>query len=243
MSDPTPPRPSLATLLRQPDRSATHTDAAATSEPGTVAGVPAHGASTLQTEPDTADTTPDMLEAITDAATHTLETAPNAAPSFLRRPVLRSRPWQWIALVGLSALLAMQTLIADRQQLSADAHWRPWVTGICKVLHCSVPAWREPRAFTMLSREVRPLPGSDGILLVHATFRNDARWAQAWPLLQLSLADADGRTIGSRVLRPMDYLGSTRPDNDTLEPGQSAQIAFQVREPTAETAAFSFDFY
>ncbi|WP_295965318.1 DUF3426 domain-containing protein [uncultured Xanthomonas sp.] len=171
-----------------------------------------------------------------------------AAPSFLhgpreRRPVLRAAPWQWIALAGLGLLLALQILIADRQRLGADPRWRPWVAGVCQVLRCSVPAWREPAAFTMLSREVRPLPGHAGTLQVQATFRNDARWAQAWPLLQLSLADADGRTIGSRVLRPQEYLGRARPDSATLAPGQSAQIAFQVREPAAETAAFSFDFH
>ncbi|MBO9880492.1 DUF3426 domain-containing protein [Xanthomonas sp. D-109] len=157
--------------------------------------------------------------------------------------MLRAAPWQWIALAGLGLLLALQILIADRQRLGTDPRWRPWVAGVCQVLRCSVPAWREPAAFTMLSREVRPLPGHAGTLQVQATFRNDARWAQAWPLLQLSLADADGRTIGSRVLRPQEYLGRARPDSVTLAPGQSAQIAFQVREPAAETAAFSFDFH
>jgi len=160
-----------------------------------------------------------------------------------RRPVLRAAPWQWIALVGLCLLLGLQILVADRQRLGADARWRPWVAGVCQALRCSLPPWREPSAFTMLSREVRPLPGRAGTLQVQATFRNDARWAQAWPLLQLSLADADGRTIGSRVLRPEDYLGRDRPDAATLAPGQSAQVAFQVREPAAGTAAFSFDFH
>ncbi|MEB1528980.1 DUF3426 domain-containing protein [Xanthomonas sp. WHRI 7945] len=164
-------------------------------------------------------------------------------PSAPRRPVLRAARWQWIALAGLGLLLALQILIADRQRLGADARWRPWVAGVCQALRCSLPPWREPSAFTMLSREVRPLPGRAGTLQIQATFRNDARWAQAWPLLQLSLADADGRTIGSRVLRPEEYLGRTRPDAATLAPGQSAQVAFQVREPAAETAAFSFDFH
>ncbi|MCC4595752.1 DUF3426 domain-containing protein [Xanthomonas campestris pv. phormiicola] len=164
-------------------------------------------------------------------------------PSAPRRPVLRAAPWQWIALAGLVLLLALQILVADRQRLGADARWRPWVAGVCQALRCSLPPWREPSAFTMLSREVRPLPGRAGTLQIQATFRNDARWAQAWPLLQLSLADADGRTIGSRVLRPEEYLGRTRPDAPTLAPGQSAQVAFQVREPAAGTAAFSFDFH
>ncbi|WP_228135941.1 DUF3426 domain-containing protein [Xanthomonas sp. NCPPB 1128] len=200
--------------------------------------------------PAPASATDPVLAPAAAATPATAPTAPAAAaaPSFLhgsrtRRPVLRAAPWQWIALLGLGLLLALQILIADRQRLGADPRWRPWVAGVCQVLRCSVPAWREPAAFTMLSREVRPLPGHAGTLQVQATFRNDARWAQAWPLLQLSLADTDGRTIGSRVLRPQEYLGRSRPDSATLAPGQSAQIAFQVREPAAETAAFSFDFH
>ncbi|MFC6840174.1 DUF3426 domain-containing protein [Xanthomonas theicola] len=170
------------------------------------------------------------------------------APSFMqrgaaRRPRPRAAPWQWIALAGLGLSLAVQILVADRQRLGANARWRPWVAGVCLVLRCSLPPWREPGAFTMLSREVRPLPGRTGTLQIQATFRNDARWAQAWPLLQLSLADADGRTVGSRVLRPEEYLGRNRPDAATLAPGQSAQATFQVREPAAGTAAFSFDFH
>ncbi|WOS40570.1 DUF3426 domain-containing protein [Xanthomonas rydalmerensis] len=291
MPDRTPPRPSLATLLRQPDPSATQDEApvapaagddapavaltdtaalpvapsvspaSANAKPSKTeddADTNAHHAArdtdlgALPSAPASATDPAPTLAPTTTAAIGTAPIAPasaaTAAPSFLhgpraRRPVLHAAPWQWIALAGLGLLLALQILIADRQRLGADPRWRPWVAGVCQVLRCSVPAWREPAAFTMLSREVRPLPGHAGTLQVQATFRNDARWAQAWPLLQLSLADTDGRTIGSRVLRPQEYLGRARPDSATLEPGQSAQIAFQVREPAAETAAFSFDFH
>ena len=316
MPDPIPPRPSLATLLRQPARPAPErTDDAAPADAGARArdsGVgpdagtgldagtdvgaasapaPAPTPASVATPASQADT--DVAAAVTvsppappaaDAEAEADASAPiapragaptsalqpgarepdaepapapsavaappgaSAAPSFMRqgrtrRPVLRAAPWQWIALVGLCLLLGLQILVADRQRLGADARWRPWVAGVCQALRCSLPPWREPSAFTMLSREVRPLPGRAGTLQVQATFRNDARWAQAWPLLQLSLADADGRTIGSRVLRPEDYLGRDRPDAATLAPGQSAQVAFQVREPAAGTAAFSFDFH
>lgn len=314
MPDPTPPRPSLATLLRQPDRPAPdQADAAAPADADQGATASADEASDSGTgtgaapRAETAPVPPQALpfapaapqaEADADASLAATVSAPPPAsgagasitsradasasevepilerelepepepvptpapepalapattpiaPSFMqpsapRRPVLRAAPWQWIALAGLGLLLALQILIADRQRLGADARWRPWVAGVCQVLRCSLPPWREPSAFTMLSREVRPLPGHAGTLQIQATFRNDARWAQAWPLLQLSLADADGRTIGSRVLRPEEYLGRTRPDAATLAPGQSAQVAFQVREPAAGTAAFSFDFH
>ncbi|WP_244292477.1 DUF3426 domain-containing protein [Xanthomonas hyacinthi] len=291
MPDPAPPRPSLATLLRQPDRPAPEEQADAAA-PGAAASpaqaggtaaaahaeavpTPAQAApvtSSPATDASLAAVAPSPLPAAeagasmaSDAAASALESesesalepapepsaapaATAATPSFMqraapRRQVLRAAPWQWSALAGLGLLLALQILVADRQRLGADARWRPWVAGVCQALRCSLPPWREPGAFTMLSREVRPLPGRAGTLQIQATFRNDARWAQAWPLLQLSLADADGRTIGSRVLRPEQYLDGTRPDAATLAPGQSAQVAFQVREPAAGTAAFSFDFH
>lgn len=165
-------------------------------------------------------------------------------PSFLRLPGARLRTprWQWGMVAGLAALLLVQIAVADRARLAADAGTRPWIAGLCGVLRCSLPAWREPTAFSMLSRDVRPVPGQAGALQVQASIRNDARWAQAWPSLRLSLSDADGRVIGTNVFAPADYLDRATDPAATLEPGQSAQIAFRVREPAASTVAFTFEF-
>lgn len=149
--------------------------------------------------------------------------------------------WQWVALIALSLLLAIQTLLADRARLAADASWRPWVAHLCSVFRCSIPVWRQPEAFTMLSRDVRPVAGSPGTLQAQATFRNDAHWAQAWPIVLLTLKDADGRTLGARALMPSEYLDAGQ-DQSEIAPGQSAQIAVRIREPSANVVAFSFDF-
>ena len=140
--------------------------------------------------------------------------------------------------VGLGA----QLLLAQRNELAADARWRPLVSAVCGVAFCDLPAWHEPAAFTMLQRSVRPATDRPGTLAVEASFRNDARWAQAWPALRLSLSDADGRVIGRRTLQPADYLGNGADPLARLEPGQSAQVSFRLREPAAATVAFSFEF-
>ena len=170
------------------------------------------------------------------------------APSFTRVMAVRQKAplWCWPLLAALTLLLALQLLLADRARLAADARWRPLLQTLCGTLRCTLPTWHEPTAFTLLNREVRPLTGVPGVLQVQASFRNDARWAQAWPGLQLSLSDADGRLIGSRVVSPQDYLGHPMPPSDAfapaLAPGQGAHITFRVREPAASTAAFEFDF-
>ena len=167
------------------------------------------------------------------------------APSFARHTVHHARTrahWGWYAgIAALALLFALQLLLAQRHELAADPRWRPFVEGACGVLRCDVPAWREPAAFTMLQRTVRPQPGSAGVLAVEASFRNDARWPQPWPTLVLSLSDVDGRPVGVRAFAPSEYRAAHRPD-DQLLPGQSANVTFQVIEPAPRIVAFTFDF-
>ena len=168
------------------------------------------------------------------------------APSFTRHTAhaatsTRAAKWQWAVLALLSLLLALQVLVADRARLAADENWRPLIMQLCGALGCDVPAWHQPGAFAMLSRDVRPMIGTPGGLHVQATFRNDAAWAQDWPLLQLSLSDADGRVVGMRAFTPEEYLGKSVTQAG-LAPGQSARVALQLHESNPDVVAFSFDF-
>ncbi|WP_422509718.1 DUF3426 domain-containing protein [Stenotrophomonas sp. GZD-301] len=272
MSEPTqPPRRPLATFLR-PAQEAAAVDAGDIPVPGDArpddtaeariddtherpspgdAVAPAHAA--WDDAPAPAVSPESNPDAAIDAAPAADDPAPSisaddapaaTAPSFLQAPRARLRTprWQWGLVAGLGLLLLLQIAVADRARLAADAGTRPWIAGLCSVLRCTLPAWREPAAFSMISRDVRPVPGQPGALQVQASFRNDARWAQAWPALRLSLSDADGRLIGTGEFAPADYLGHASASGNTLEPGQSARIAFRVREPAASTVAFTFEF-
>ncbi|MBD9470277.1 DUF3426 domain-containing protein [Pseudoxanthomonas sp. PXM01] len=206
-------------------------------------GTTAHDATTAIEGPSTTDAPAPPVDALL-AAPPRVRKAPG--PRFLRRarttPVhARRARLQWAAVAAMSLLLCIQIVIADRARLATQAGWRPLVMALCGTFGCEVPTWREPDAFTMLSRDVRPLLDAPGTLQAQATFRNEARWPQAWPVILLTLKDADGRTLGARALEPVDYL----PDDQlltTIEPGQSAQMAVRIREPSASVVAFSFDF-
>ena len=164
------------------------------------------------------------------------------APSFIREAApRRSHRGEWLALVLLVAALVAQLFFSQRAQLAADARWRPLVSAACGALGCSVPAWREPDAFSMLSRDVIAVPGRPGVLRVQASFRNDAAWPQPWPALVLALSDANGRQLGMRRFRPRDYLGDA-PKDALLAPSQATQLAFDIVEPAPGVVAFDFRF-
>jgi hypothetical protein len=168
------------------------------------------------------------------------------APSFTRPRVRANAASRigWRSLVaagGLSLLLVLQLLLAQRDTLAASPRWRSTITTVCAALRCSLPPWHEPAAFTMLSRDVRPHPGAPGTLLINASFRNDARWPQPWPRLLLTLSDLDGRMVGARSFAADEYLGAT-PTQSALAPGQTAAVTLSVVEPAPNIVAFTFDF-
>lgn len=151
---------------------------------------------------------------------------------------------RWIAiaaLVVLSVTLFFQLLMSDRERLAAHADSRPMITKVCAALGCDIPLWREPAAFTLIARDVRPHPAQQGVLHISATFRNEARWTQAWPVVRVKLTDINGATVAMRDFLPRDYLSSDH-QNNGIDPGQSANISMDVIDPSLHSIAFDFQF-
>lgn len=221
-STPRPPRQSLAALLHAPG-----------AEPD-VQAVAAPPDAALPQSATVAEPLP--------AAAVSAGALPDTAPAFARRPTgARALPrWQWIVLALLALTLLLQVVLADRARLAADAGSRPLVESLCGLLGCSLPAWQEPDAFSMLERSVLPVPGHPGVLSVEASFRNDARWSQSLPLIELTLSTADGQVSGQRIFTPAEYLGSAPPVR--VAPGQSVQAHLLLAEPPASAEAFHFRF-
>ncbi|MFL6585948.1 MAG: DUF3426 domain-containing protein [Luteimonas sp.] len=175
--------------------------------------------------------------------------ATRTSPSFARRGATgpldarmrRQHRILYGAVVALTLLLGLQVLLADRARLASDPDWRPTLARLCVVMRCDLPPWHEPTALTVLARDVRPDGARAGQLLATATFRNDARWAQAWPRLRLTLSNIDGRAVGTRVFTAQEYLQGA-PAQPTLAAGDSAEARLQLVEPDARAVSFAFDF-
>jgi hypothetical protein len=166
-------------------------------------------------------------------------------PVFTRPPtaaVRRRLDWSWLAIPLLVLALLLQVAIADRANLAADRDWRPRIATLCALLGCSIPPWREPAALHVTSRDLRPHPTLPGVLVVSATFRNDAPFAQPWPQLQLSLQNLDGESLGLRRFAPREYLGRNPPAGG-IGAGQSASIRLEILDPGKRAVAFGFEFH
>lgn len=160
-----------------------------------------------------------------------------------RRPAQRGGNWPWV--IGCALLLLVlggEIAWAERARWIDDARVRPWLDTACATLGCRLPLRRDTTALSLLSRDIRPHPSVEGALIVSATLRNDADFAQPYPFVDIALSDLDEKRIAMRRFAPREYLGDTRTIEQGIEPDTSIALVFEIADPGRDAVAFEFKF-
>lgn len=166
------------------------------------------------------------------------------APHFLLDQQVVAMPhggrW-WLGVVLFAVILSAQLVLSQRAQLAEDPGLRPWLQRLCAAVHCDLPAFRDPAQIHLLTRDIQPHPSVPDALLISASFRNDANWPQAWPTLELSLSDLDGRLVALRRFTADEYLGQ-KASTQLLDAGQPVAIELELVDPGKQAIAYEFNF-
>jgi len=183
---------------------------------------------------------PSLLFDPDERSRHRLPT-PAFARSRQRAPTTRNWPWS-LGVVLLTLCLLAQTAYAERGILLNDAFVRPWLDRICDGLHCNLPLRHDPAKLELLSRDIRPHPSVANALIISATLRNDAKFAQAFPDVEITLSDLDENRVAMRRFRPREYLPNSQSLAAGLAPGATVALVFEVADPGKNAVAFEFKF-
>jgi predicted Zn finger-like uncharacterized protein len=163
-----------------------------------------------------------------------------------RRPRARSpgeRRWPWVlACVLLLLMLAVQLAWAQRDPLIRNPVIGHWLRGSCVVLGCELPLVAAPAQLQLVASNVQAHPSVAGALMISASVRNGAAFAQPYPVLTITLSNAQGQRVAMRRLRPREYLDDDTIRQRGLEPGASAVLLLEVEDPGNKAVAFEFSF-
>jgi predicted Zn finger-like uncharacterized protein len=166
-------------------------------------------------------------------------------PAFARtrRRRVATRSWPWtLGATGLLLCLLAQIGYAERATLLDDIHVRAVLDRVCDEFGCQLPLRHEPSRLELLSRDIRPHPSVPNALIISATLRNGADFAQAFPAVEISLSDLDENRIAMRRFQPQEYLGDAHSMAAGLAPGATAALVFEVADPGKNAVAFEFKF-
>lgn len=166
---------------------------------------------------------PDSAEAVRDAAiTHGLVAAREtteipgynkwaegafSTPESLAVPPRRTVwPLVLAATLLVGALLGQAAHYFRSELVVAAPALRPLLVTACAALDCDLPLPRNTDLVSIEASDLQADPAQGGALVLAATLKNRAAYAQAWPLLELTLTDVQDSALLRRVLQPADYL-------------------------------------
>ena len=212
-------------------------------QPEAVAVVTPDDSATPLTSPD--EDLPQLVFAprfARDPAGKTSQKATRAAPR-RTRAASGERRWPWVlACALLSSLLLVQLAWAERDVLIRNPVAGGWLRGSCAVLGCALPLLAAPSRLRLIASNVQAHPSVPNALMISASVRNEAVFAQPYPVLTITLLDAQGRRLAMRRLQPAEYLDDLAILHRGLAPGASAVVVLEVEDPGDKAVAFEFGF-
>lgn len=166
------------------------------------------------------------------------DTAPRAK---LESKRARRRAPRWL-LVMLALVLLLAALLQGLYYLRTPiaAQWpvlRPHLEAACDMLHCNVGLPRDAELLAIDDSDMQEDADRAGVIHLSATLVNNASYAQAYPLLELTLTDAYDKPVIRRTLNASEYL----PGQDItqgLPPGDSVHIRLTLTATDAAVAGY-----
>ena len=164
-----------------------------------------------------------------------------AAPVSL--PAEKPTRWPFI-LVALLLVLALagQVVFYFRSEIATMMpSLRPILESASEALGTDLPL---PRHVELISIEVSDLqndPAHGNLLVLNATLRNRAAYAQAYPSLELSLTDTQDSAVARRVFPPTEYLSPKTAANQPF--AANSDLAVRVWIEARDIAAAGYRLY
>jgi predicted Zn finger-like uncharacterized protein len=99
----------------------------------------------------------------------------------------------------------------------------------------------EPEKIQMLNHNIFAHPNESNILLISAQIENTAEKAQPYPVLELSLKDAQSNLVAFRRFLPKEYL--TDYSDEQLIPAKvPITLKLKIKDPGNKATRFQFEF-
>lgn len=147
-----------------------------------------------------------------------------------------------LSLVLLIALL-LQLAYLKRVELAEHPTLSEYIHKACNAFDpCNIPIKRALDQFQLETRNVYAHPNIPKALVVSATFRNSANFAQPYPTLIISMSNVRGQEVAARHFKPEEYLDKFTTPGIKIQPGQSTSISLQLADPGNDAMAFEIDF-
>jgi predicted Zn finger-like uncharacterized protein len=185
-------------------------------------------------------------ETVNESLPHVVPDQFRESRSYGARSVVPTLLWG-IGILSLTATLLIEYVWFNRDQFSQVAEFQTLVTNACEQFECKNIALRDTSKMELITRNVYSHPNEKDALIVDVTMKNNARFAQPYPVLQIDFSDIRGNTVAARRFLPGDYLSieddqSSQKQRPLLQPDTSTSITLEIQDPGKQAMTYEFNF-
>lgn len=171
-------------------------------------GIPAAPAEAHEPEPAPDSSLPAPPEAVAAADNASIDLLLEDIGSEAAAPASRGRllAWSLAGLAGLAILVVQAAYVFRAELAAAEPDLRPHLQEMCSLLDCDIPLPRKADLVGIETSDLHPDPQQKNLLVLVATLKNRAPFAQEYPQLELTLTDTHDQPMVRKVFAPAEYL-------------------------------------
>jgi len=162
-----------------------------------------------------------------------------ARRSLFGHPVSRTHPLIWA--IGIAAALFLfvgQFTYYNRTQLVRHAELKPAVLALCQLLSCEIEPRRNVALIDLTKSTIAPHPTVRQTLRIRIAMVNRAKFAQPYPLLEVSLSDSSGQLLARRSFKAAQYLAHPERGGTEMLPSVLVNGLLDVANPDNKAVGY-----
>ena len=159
------------------------------------------------------------------------------------KPVTSTIFWS-IGTLLLSTTLCIEYIWFNRDQFNHITELQTLIDKTCEQLECNHMTLRDASKMELVTRNVYTHPNEKNALIVDVSMKNNAQFAQPYPVLQIDFSDVRGNTVAARRFFPNDYLpaDTQKKQQRLLPPDTSTSITLEIQDPGKQAMTYEFNF-
>ena len=154
----------------------------------------------------------------------------------------------WTAgILLLTATLIIEYIWFNRDQLNKIPQLQGAINTLCQQFKCKNVSIRDPVNIELITRNIYSHPNEKSALMVNVTMKNNAAFAQLYPVMQIDFSDIRGNIVAARRFWPKEYLANEYQQGNTEQPyllqaNTSASITLEIQDPGEQAMTYEFNF-
>lgn len=160
--------------------------------------------------------------------------------------VLSTVLWSTATLL-LTITLAIEYIWFNHDQFKQIPELQAGIEKLCQQIECKSISRREPAKIELISRNIYSHPDIKNALMINVTMKNNANFAQPYPVMQIDFSDIRGGIVAARRFFPAEYLAIEQQQSNAeqlslLQPNTSANVTLEIQDPGKQAMTYEFNF-